>query len=104
MVQIMSHLHQYVPTAECMKTVLVPYTGEMIPVKHAVLNKIFVEGDQLTAARARGSQNAMANSISPSARMHGLIPCIEDWQTKLNLLGVSQSYDMDHTFHKALMD
>ena len=104
MVEIMSHLHQYVPAVEHTKTVFVPSTGEMVQIKHAVFNKIFLGGDQLTVVRARGSQNAMENSISPSTRMRGLIPCIEDWHTKLNLLGVSQSCEMYHVTHKALTD
>ena len=29
------------------------------------------------------------NSISPKTRLEGLIPCTEDWHTKLNLLGVN---------------
>ena len=104
MVEIMSHLHQYVPATEHTKTVFVPSTGEMVQVKHAVFNKIFVEGDQLTVVRARGSQNVMDNSISPSFRMHGLIPCIEDWHTKLSLLGVSKSCEMYQVTHKTLSD
>ena len=89
MVDIMSNLHQYVPAAEYTTSVTVPGTEETVLLQHAAFHKIFVGGDQLTAARARSSQKAMANSVSPRRSLGGLIPCAEDWHTKLNLLGVS---------------
>ena len=87
MVDIMSHLHQYVPAATYTKTTLVCSTEETV--EHAAFHKILFGGDQLTVARARSSQKVMANSVSPVDSLHGLIPCAEDWHTKLNLLDVS---------------
>ena len=89
MVDILCHLHQYVPAVEYTTSVTVPVTGETVLLQQAAFNKIFIGGDQLTAARARSSQKARANSVSPLCSLHGLIPCTEDWHTKLNLLGVS---------------
>ena len=48
--------------------------------------------DQLTYSRTRGAQKARVNSLSPLARLDGLVPCCEDWHTKVNLLGVSSEY------------
>ena len=55
MVEIMSHLHQYAPSVKYTKKVNVVGTGE-VEVPHVHLKKILLEGDQLTAARARGAK------------------------------------------------
>ena len=89
MVDIMAHLHQYVPAVEYTKSILVPHTGEEVQVQHVSCHKTLFGGDQLTVARARGAQRVMSNSVSHMSHIHGLIPCVEDWHTKLNLLGVS---------------
>lgn len=89
MVDIMSHLHQYVPAVEYTNKVFIPSTGEIVEVQHAAYHKVLFGGDQLTATRARGAQKTRVNSISPLARLDGLIPCAEDWHAKVNLLGVS---------------
>ena len=49
---------------------------------------IFVGGDQLTAARARGAQKAKVNALTPKSRLEGLVPAVEDWHTKVTLLTV----------------
>ena len=87
-VDIMSHLHQYVPAIEHTKRVTIKSTGEEVDVHQATFHKILIGGDQLTAARARGAKKMRANSVSPLTRLEGLIPCAEDWHTKLNLLQV----------------
>ena len=43
-------------------------------------------GDQLTAARARGSQEARLNSDTCLGRLQGLKPMAEDWHTSVILL------------------
>ena len=45
-------------------------------------------GDQLTKARARGAKKTRMNSTSAEQRLDGLIPCVEDWHTKLVLIEV----------------
>ena len=88
MVDIMAHLHQYVPVLEYSESVCVPNSDESVDMLKAVFHNIFIGGDQLTAARARGAKKVMANSVSPHVRLDGLNPCAEDWHTRLNLLDV----------------
>ena len=89
MVDIMTHLHQYVPTLKYSEHVPIPNSEESINVQKAVFHNIFIGGDQLTAARARGAKKLRVNSVSPVVRLDGLDPCAEDWHTRLNLLDVS---------------
>lgn len=91
MVDIMSYLHQYVPAVEYTQSVFIPDTNESVQVQQAAFHQILFGGDQLTAARGRGAKRLRMNSISPLARLDGLIPCAEDWHTKLNLLSVSHA-------------
>lgn len=89
MVEIISHLHQYVPAVEYTRQVIVPNgLGDTAEIQQASLHAVLVGGDQLTAARARGAKKARVNSVSPVTRLDRLIPCAEDWHTKLNFLGV----------------
>lgn len=92
MVEILSHMHRYVPVVQYTKSVRVPITGEEVQVSQASLHQILFGGDQLTSARARGAIRTRMNSLSPIARLGGLIPCAEDWHVKLNLLDVSCYY------------
>ena len=62
-----------------------------VQVPRAKFHKILFGGDQLTAARARGAQRIRMNSTSPQEKLEGLIPCSEDWHTKLNQLGVCEN-------------
>lgn len=88
MVEIMTHLQKYVPAVEFSEDVFVAATGEIAQVQRATIHQVLFGGDQLTAARARGAKKAMMNSTSPITRLNGLIPCAEDWHTKLNFLQV----------------
>ena len=91
MVEIMSHLHQYVPTVTYLENFSIQGMGVSVQVPRAILHKILFGGDQLTAARAQGAQRIRMNSTSPQEKLEGLIPCSEDWHTKLNLLGVCEN-------------
>ena len=92
MVEIMSHLHQYVPSVAYLENFSIQGMGVSVQVPRAILHKILFGGDQLTAARARAAQRIRVNSTSPQEKLEGLIPCSEDWHTKLNLLGVGLTY------------
>ncbi len=45
-------------------------------------------GDQMTAARIRGSKGVMSNSEDGIGRLEGLLPVVEAWHTKMCLLEV----------------
>lgn len=104
MVEIMQHLHQYVPAVEYAKTVYLTSTREELQVSQVNLKKILFGGDQLTAARGRGAKRARANSLSGITRLDGIIPCAEDWHVKLNLLDVcSIQYIVNRAFFLDLL-
>ena len=56
MVDIMNHLHQYVPVHRSTDRITVPSSDEEIEVVTDQLNSVIFGGDQLTVARARGAQ------------------------------------------------
>lgn len=88
MVEIMAHLHQYVPSleySECKKI----SSGETVMEEKARFHQILVGGDQLTAARARSAMKVKVNSHTPSKKLLGIVPVVEDWHAKANFLGVS---------------
>lgn len=94
MVDIMAHMHQYVPIIESFEDVYVPSLNEKVEFHRARSFPIIIAGDQLTAARARGAKKAKVNSDSPTSRFEGLIPAATDWHTKQALLGVG--FDSNH--------
>lgn len=88
MVEIMSHMQEYVPTLSKMLDLEV--TGESsIRVKADHFHNILLGGDQLTVARARGAQHVRENSVDGVGRLEGLVPVCEDWHARVVLLSVS---------------
>ena len=55
MVEIMSNLHQYVPKVEYTEDCFISDIGETVQVPSAFLHPILNGGNQLTAARGKGS-------------------------------------------------
>ena len=88
MVAIMAHLHQYAPIVEHVEPVHVASIDKTVQVTTARVHPILVGGDQLTAARARGAKKAKVNALTPTRRLEGLLPMVEDWHTKVTLLTV----------------
>lgn len=88
MVEIMSHLNQYVPLKTVDSQVDIPSTNESVALTKVHMEKLLFGGDQLTVARARGAKKTRMNSTSAEKRFDGLIPCAEDWHTKVVLLEV----------------
>jgi len=88
MVDIMSHLHQYVPVVTSTQEIMTS-TGETVQKENSVLHPILVGGDQLTVARARAAIKAKVNSETAAKQLSGIVPVIEDWHAKANFLGVS---------------
>ena len=91
MVAIMAHPHQYAPVVEQVE-VHIASIDKTVQVTTARTCHILVGSDQLTAARARGAQKANVNSLTPSSKLEGLVPMVEDWHTKVTLLTVGYSY------------
>ncbi len=64
MVDILQHIHQYVPKFA---------SGNYYPV--------FFDGDQLTRERAGGAQDAKLQSDKEDRKLRGVIPETADWHT-----------------------
>ncbi len=88
MIEIVRHLHQYVPTIEYEEELTIPSIGEAVKVAKAKFSPLLLGGDQLTAARARGAKKAKVSSDLPIERLEGIVPVTEDCHTKMNFMGV----------------
>ena len=84
---IMEELSTYVPVNTTEKDVNDPESGS-IKLPQDNFHHILFGGDQLTAARARGSQRIRSNSERSADRLEGLIPVSEDWHTKVVFIQV----------------
>lgn len=73
MIEILKHLHRYVPTA-----------GE-----GSRVIQIGFAGDQLTAARAREAIASRVNSQDQHEALRGLFPFACDWHAKVNFMSMS---------------
>ena len=89
MVDILSELHQYVPSFDYGEKVYEVPSGRTLTVPQSCVRRILVAGDQLTAARVRAAKRARANSLSVGSRLEGLEPTAADFHVLLNLLDVS---------------
>lgn len=92
MVDILAHLHQYVPAKEYTEEVHIPSINEPIIEHKTQVRQLLFGGDQLTAARARGALRAMFNATTSTKRLEGLIPTIEDWHAEVSFLDVIWKY------------
>ena len=88
MVEILTSLYKYVPQVEYLEEYHIPETDETVSLCRAKTQRILLGGDQLSQARARASIKIKANSESPSTRLEGFLPTVEDWHTKLTLFEV----------------
>lgn len=93
MIDILDHHHKYVPS----KVAKVPYCGDeqeelsedaAVSIILTIFHKILFGGDQLTVARARGSQLDRVTSDTGANQLQGIIPVFEDWHVELLLLQV----------------
>ena len=55
MIEILTHLHQYVPLKNFTKEMFISSIEKVVTQQETVLSNILFCGDQLTAARARGA-------------------------------------------------
>jgi L1 cell adhesion molecule like protein len=90
MVEILSILHHYVPQVEYEEQVYIPDIDEISMVHKARTHNIFLGDDQLPRVRATSSLKVKCNGETPSMRLEGLLPTIEDWHAKMTLLEVSR--------------
>ena len=92
MIEILKHLHQYVPEVETEENVYI--SSEQTYVKKCVVHqhKLLFGGDQLTVARIRGAQTAMCNATDSHMKLEGFIPTIQDWHTQVVLVEVLMHY------------
>ena len=58
MIEIVRHLHQYVPTIESEEEFVIPSIGETVKISKARFSPVLLGGDQLTAALVRGAKKA----------------------------------------------
>jgi hypothetical protein len=86
MIEIMEELHQYVPTTTSSTSAII--NNEVVTIPIEKLHCICLGGDQLSAARYRGSGTIRSNSTSATKRLEGLVPVSEDWHTQVTLLKV----------------
>ena len=88
MVEIMSHLQEYVPTTTNEDECFDPDANESVRLFEDKFHYILFGGDQLTAERATGARNERNNEDRGINRLEGLVPVVEDWHAKWALLKV----------------
>ena len=86
--QILTHLHQYVPSVEYEEEESVPGTNESVTVQKAKMHKVMLGGDQLSKVRAVSAIRVKSNGETPSTRLEGFLPTVEDWHAKQCLFEV----------------
>ena len=87
MCHIMDKLHTLVPS----KTTMSNFTlldGESETFLGETIHQLLLGGDQLTAARCRGSAAARCDTDTKTAHLYGLVPVSEDWHAKFRLCKV----------------
>ena len=94
MVDILTHMHQYVPFHAETKTLEVQGAegSEQVQIQIERLHRILIGGDQLTAERVKGAQNLRKNSTHAVGRLEGLVPVSEDWHAKVCFLQVLHAH------------
>jgi len=92
MCEIMEKLHEYVPATYVKEYYDLFDDGCLMEVEEEMFHQILFGGDQLTAARARGSARTRCDHVSSITsrrdRLEGLLPVAEDWHAKQCLLKV----------------
>ncbi len=88
MIDILFNIHACVPQIEYPSEHMIPQSNETVIIHQARTQVTMLGGDQLTIARARSAIKITANGETPSTRLEGILPTIEDWHTKLTLFEV----------------
>ena len=85
----MPHLdsaHKYVP-AICENRYLILTSGQVKSTWKPICGTVF--GDELTVAHAKGAIDIRFTDDSEKGKLHGLIPVVEDWHTRMTFQKVS---------------
>ena len=82
MIDIMTHIHKYVPQNT---------DGKFIPV--------FFGGGQLTRERAGGALDAQLQASDPLRRLEGVIPKVEDWHALVCFYQVNKANIINFVLH-----
>ena len=73
-----------------------------VQVTTARTHPIPVGDSQLTAAKGRGAEGAEGIALTPTSRLEGLAPMVEDWDSKVTLLTIGYKYYSRNYFCVAL--
>ena len=93
MVDILSILHQYVPTQKCHTTLSVLLKEQNYQNELTTCIKFYLVGDQLMVTRVRGAHRMRSGSIHATGRLQGFIPVVVDWHVKMCLLEVCVNHN-----------
>lgn len=87
MAKILEEFHSYIPTIPSTEIVTLE-DGTTRAVDNSHFFHILMGGDQLTVARARGTAALRVTHDTPTERLSGIVPVIEDWHARLTLMKV----------------
>ena len=90
MIDIIKHHHQYLPREESTSVFQLSNgdSQEEVSVTEFTFHRVLFGRDQLTTARARGSQLDRVSSNTAMEKLQGVLPVFEDWHAKVLLLQV----------------
>ena len=88
MCYILDSAHKYVPAISEDRSLILP-SGKVSKYTETNMWQTLFGGDQLTVARARGAIDIRFTDDSEKDKLHGLIPVVEDWHTRMTFLKVS---------------
>lgn len=91
----MESFHKYVPNLPADGHRTLP-DGSILEFDDTRFFPLFLGGDQLTVARARGAQALRVTEDTPLDRLEGIIPVVEDWHTRMTLMRVSTLFINHH--------
>ena len=88
MSKILEHFMTFVPTLPKEGEITL-HNGSKVTFDDTEFFKLLLGGDQLTAARIRGTQALRVTQDKAADRLQGLIPVVEDWHSRMALVDVS---------------
>lgn len=93
----MDEVHRLVPSVSTDSHQVLP-NGENQLLKTETFHQILLGGDQLTAARCRGSIATRCDDDTSKGHRRGLVPIAEVWHVKYSLCKVSIIYKVLHYY------